>query len=100
MCVCVFVCGGGVCVIPISVHEDAMVRAKAICTPKTQPSFLKTFIHWKQDFFKELAYSKAEEEKVEDEPRIFCVSESEGVLKTDGELSKARLKDFYWTSQG
>ena len=47
-----------------------------------------------------MADFKAEEEKVEDEPRIFCVSESEGVLKNDGGLSKARLKDFYWTSQG
>ena len=93
-------CGGSVYVIPIAVQEDAMVRAKTICIPKTQPSFLKTFIHWKQDFFKELAYFKAEEEKVEDEPRIFCVSKSEGILKTDGDLSKARLKDFYWTSQG
>ena len=91
---------GGVYVIPISVQEDAMVREKTICIPKTQPSLLKTFIHWKQDFFKELTYSKAEEEKVEDEPRIFCVSKSEGVLKTDGELSKARLKHFCWTSQG
>lgn len=99
MCVCVFV-WRGVCVIPISVHEDAMVRAKSICTPKTQPSFLKTFIHWKQDFFEEFADFKAEEEKVEDEPRIFCVSKSEGVLKNDEDLSKARLKDFYWTSQG
>lgn len=53
-----------------------------------------------QDFFEELADFKAEEEKVEDEPRIFCVSESEGVLQNDGDVSKARLKDFYWTSQG
>lgn len=65
-----------------------------------RPSFLKTFIHWKQDFFEELADFKAEEEKGEDEPRIFCVSESEGVLQNDGDVSKARLKDFYWTSQG
>lgn len=44
-------------------------------------SFLKIFIHWKQDLFEKIAGSKAEDEKVQDELRIFYISESEEIFK-------------------